>query len=54
MNEIPLITGLKLPHFCACPKPGHGFPTSYVVVILVFNCVRCEVVVHFDDIGGIV
>ena len=26
---IPL-TGLTLPHFCACIKPGPGFPTSHV------------------------
>ena len=29
--RIPL-TGLIPPHFCACLKPGPGFPTSYVVV----------------------
>jgi hypothetical protein len=29
---IPL-TGLTPPHFCACPQPGPGFPTSYVVVL---------------------
>jgi len=28
---IPL-TGLTLPHFCACPKSGPEFPTSYVMV----------------------
>jgi len=27
---IPLIS-LTPTHFCACPKPGAGFPTSYVV-----------------------
>jgi len=27
------INGLILPHFCACPKPGHGFPTSYVMIL---------------------
>jgi hypothetical protein len=26
------LTGLTLSHFCACPKPGPGFPMSYVVV----------------------
>jgi hypothetical protein len=30
---IPLI-GLTLPHCCACPKPGPGFPTSDVVVFV--------------------
>jgi len=33
---IPLI-GLTPPHFCACPMPGPGFPTSYVVVYFVFS-----------------
>ena len=28
---IPL-TDLTLPHLCACPNPGTGFPSSYVVV----------------------
>jgi len=28
---IPL-TGLTLPHSCACPKPGTGFPMSCIVV----------------------
>ena len=28
---IPLAC-LTLPHFCACPKPGHGFLRLYVVV----------------------
>jgi len=30
-------TGLTPPHFCACSKPGHGFPASYVVVCFVFS-----------------
>ena len=25
---------LTMPHFCACPNPGSGFPSSYVVVFL--------------------
>ena len=33
---IPL-TGLSPPHFCACPNPGPGYPTSYVVVSFVFR-----------------
>jgi hypothetical protein len=33
---IPL-TGLTLPHVCACPKKGPGFQTSYVVV---FFCIQ--------------
>jgi len=31
-NEI-LLTSLTPPHFSACPKPGPGFPTSYVKVL---------------------
>ena len=56
---VILLTGLTPPHFCACPKPGHGFPTSYVVVFVVFSnfrwevIVRREVIVRFVDIGGI-
>jgi len=33
MSGIPL-TGLTLPHVCACPRPGSGFQTSYVVIFL--------------------
>ena len=48
------LTSLTPPHSCACPKPGPGFPKSYVVV---FSCVqrvqlRLEVIVRFVDIGG--
>jgi hypothetical protein len=46
--------GLTLPLFCACPKSGHGFATSYVMVVLVFSELRGEVIVRFVDIGGIV
>jgi hypothetical protein len=28
------LTGSTPPHYCACPKPGHGSPTSYVVGFL--------------------
>jgi len=35
-TKIPL-TGLNPPQFCACPKLGPGFPTSYAVVFLVFR-----------------
>ena len=53
--EIPL-TGLTLPRFYAGPKPGPGFPTSYVVVFFVymFNELRWEVIVWFVDISEIV
>jgi len=27
-----LLTGLTLPHYCYCSKPGTEFPTSYVMV----------------------
>ena len=33
---IPL-SGLNLPHLCACSYPGPGFPSSYVVVFFVFS-----------------
>jgi hypothetical protein len=29
-----LLTGLTPQHFCACPEPGPGFPTSYVMFFL--------------------
>jgi hypothetical protein len=47
------LDGSTLPHFCACPKPGPGLPTSYVVVFVVLNDLRWEVIIHFVDIGGI-
>jgi hypothetical protein len=37
--------------FCACPNPGPGFPTPYVMGVFVFNDLMREV--HFADIGGI-
>jgi hypothetical protein len=43
-----------LPYFCACPKPGPGYPTSYVMVFLMFIELRWEVIVCFVDIVGIV
>ena len=48
------LTGLTLPHICACPKPGHEFPTSYVVDLFMFSDLRCEVAMRFVDIFGIV
>ena len=36
-------TGLILPHFCACPKPGSVLPTSYVIF---FYCV------HWSEVRG--
>jgi len=30
-------TDLTPPHLGTCPKPGSGFPTSYVVVFFVFS-----------------
>ena len=38
------LTGLTPPFFCACPKPEPEF----FYVIIMFNNVRCEVVVHLD------
>jgi hypothetical protein len=49
---IPL-TALTLPHVCACPKPGPRFPSANVMVYFVFSDLMCEVVVRFDDMGGI-
>ena len=49
---IPL-TGLTTQHFDACPKPGPGFPTSYIVVSFVFSELSLEVIVRFVDIGEI-
>jgi hypothetical protein len=41
------VTGLILPHFCACPKPGPGFPTSYVMFyFFIFNDLRSEMIVR--------
>jgi hypothetical protein len=34
---IPL-TSLTMPQFCACSKPGHGFPMPYVVIFLFSQC----------------
>jgi hypothetical protein len=34
------LTGLSLPQFCACPKPGLKFSMSYVVVFFVFSELR--------------
>ena len=36
------------------PRSGPGFSTLYVVVVLVCNDLRREVIVRFVDIGGIV
>jgi hypothetical protein len=47
---IPL-TSLTLPHFCSCPKPGPGFPTSCCGVFC-FQ-LRWKVIGHFVEIGGI-
>ena len=49
---VPL-TGLTPPQFCACPKPGHGFSTSYGAVLFMFSEFRWEVVVRFAYIGRI-
>jgi hypothetical protein len=51
--EIPL-NDLTPPPFCACPKPGPGFTTAYVMVFFVFSELRWVVIVHFVDIVGIV
>ena len=53
LRGVPL-TDLTSLHVCACPKPGPGFTTSYVMVFLVFSVIRLDVIVHFVDIVGIV
>jgi hypothetical protein len=40
--------------FVSVPKSGPGFSILYVVVVLVCNDLRREVIVRFVDIGGIV
>jgi hypothetical protein len=45
---IPL-TSLTQPQCCACSKPEPAFPTSYVMVFLVFSELMWEVIVHFVD-----
>lgn len=48
---------ISVMHVHACDssiKTGHGFLTSYVAVLFVFNGLRRDVVVHFVDIEGIV
>jgi hypothetical protein len=51
------LTGLTPPYLCACPKPWLGFLLN-VTYRFLFFCVsnepRCDVVVCFVDIGGIV
>ena len=42
------------PHFCACLKPRSRFPTSYAMVLFMFNDLRREVIVRLVDISGIV
>jgi hypothetical protein len=37
MTQMIQLTGLTQPHFCACPKPGPGFLTSYVMVFSMFS-----------------
>jgi hypothetical protein len=49
---IPL-TGLTRPHFCACLKPEHGFPTSYVGTVVVYFVFSEIIYVIFVDIDGI-
>ena len=52
---IPL-TSLTPPYSHAYPRTGSGFPTQYVEVLCLFNSywLRCELVVSFVDVGGIV
>ena len=47
---IPFFS-LLLIHFCTSPKPGTGFPSTYVVVFF-FNHLKRDVIVCFVDISG--
>ena len=40
--------------FCACPKQGAGFPTSYVGSLFMFSDLRREVIVRCVDSVGII
>jgi hypothetical protein len=39
------------PHFCACPNPGTGFPTAFVVVVSIINDLGLKVIIRFVDSG---
>lgn len=45
---------LALPHVCAYPITGPGFPILYFVVVFVSNGLRCDMVVIYVDVGKIV
>ena len=51
--RVRMSIGLTPPHGFSWPKPRPGFPMSYDVIVLMFNELRYEVIVHFVDIGGI-
>ena len=56
-DPVISLTGLTPPYFCACPMPWIGFLLNVTYRFLFFyvsNELRCEVVVCFVDIGGIV
>ena len=43
-NGYDSINSLTPPHFCACPKARHGFPSTYAVEFAyLFNDLRWEV-----------
>jgi hypothetical protein len=52
--NILIKSDLILPHICACLKPGPRFPLAYNMGLFCVYWLRCEVVVHFVDIDGIV
>lgn len=47
-----LDTNNRFSYIYACPKQGHGFVSSYIVVFSVFSNLRF--IVHFFYISGIV
>jgi hypothetical protein len=51
---VPICITVLIPsHFCASPKSGPGFPTSYIVVFVCVQWVKVRGDL-FVDIGGIV
>jgi predicted neutral ceramidase superfamily lipid hydrolase len=48
------ITWISPPYFCACPIPKSGFPKPYVLIFMLLNCLRYEIVVRFVYTGRVV
>ena len=50
--ELDPIDWFNFVTFCACPKPGSGFSTPYVMVFFVFSDLLWEVIVRLEDISN--